>query len=716
MNFRDITRKNLKFNITKFASYFLVNAFVVCTLFLFGSLLFNDTINNDPVMQGMRIIVIMGSVIITVFAIIFLVYTGFYFVRSRGREFGVYLTLGMTHKDLTHMAVVESVIIFAGATVLGLGVGLLFGNLFFLIVRRILEIPGNLFQLNIRIFLFCFGTLGLAFLVQLGMIGMFIRRLSIANITKATKTKDAARQNPFVGIIAFIFLVVSVTIFAAMIFHVGWIVDTEWYAAFWEVYVKFSPWPSITTGVTMFVSLFFVIGSGINVFRAVFKLFPRLYQRHILLFSGLSHKFRAYRTVLFSITILTGFAVFFMGFALTMYMFTALDVAQAQPFHFSIEQRAGMNQISEDELRQIVEGSGAEIESIRILPYMDNRRFELHTEGWFAADGRHWESMRTSYLVSDMYFNNFAELDEPLCLAIYELVIAHSAARGTDRYTGMEIAVEPLCAELGQFFSSTEWRLATLTSWDSREDVIWATQNPVILNFEQEHVRAMGISFANNPIRPESAGAFIQNYAHIIAHELWLELAKEGEINHLMAFNLARGDHGAVLDALIAELVVLNNLPEGIWDIHFPEAYSRLRPLSYYENMGIAFRSNGFMLFVFGFLGIIGIVSVFMVLYHKFASDIDDESETIAVYRKIGLTVQECRKYIQAHLGIVFFFPLFFGGALALILIYALFANMPEIDTWQHLRYVLVMYGGIVLFNAGLYGVLRKRFFRAVEK
>ena len=208
----------------------------------------------------------------------------------------------------------------------------------------------------------------------------------------------------------------------------------------------------------------------------------------------------------------------------------------------------------------------------------------------------------------------------------------------------------------------------------------------------------------------------MQNYAHVIAHDLWLQLAAEGEVNQLMAFDLAHGDHELVLDALIAELTTINNLPSDTWDTHFPESYSRLRPLSYAENLTIALRSNGFLLFVFGFLGIIGIASVFMVLYHKFVADIDDESETLALFGKIGLTSRECRRYIQAHLGTVFFFPLFLGGVAALLLILALFRTQPAIDTWQYFRYVLIMYGGIVIFNLGLFLALRKQFFRIIRE
>jgi len=710
MTFRDITQKNLRFHIRKYASYFFVNAFVVCALFLFGSLLFNETINNDPVMQGMRIIVIMGAVVITVFAVIFLIYTGFYFVRSRGREFGVYLTLGMTHRDLSRMVIFESIFIFASAMVLGLSVGLLLGNLFFLIVSNILEISARFFQLNPWIFLFCFGTLGLTFLVQLTMIRVFIRRLSIVNIIQSTKTKDAVKQNPIVGVVSFIILVVSIMVFVSVTFHVGWIVNMPWYEVFWDMYVNLAPFSGIVTTVGIFVSLFFVIGSGIHVFRVICKKFPRFYHRNILLFSGLMHKFRAYRTVLFSITVLSGFAIFFMGFSLTLYLATHEEVEMAQPFHFTIEQRAGMNPLTEAEMRRVIEDTGAVIENMYTLPYMDSRRFLFHTEGWL-ADGRVWEVARTSFLVNDYAFNHFANPDTPITLNDNELLLVYSSVWPTDVNMDMEIVVEPLCEPV---FSMTDWNWGSMIGWSDAEHVLWATQEPPRLYFAAENIQALNLPFANNPLRPYSAGAFVQNYAHVISHALWQELAEAEQVNHLIGINLHSGNHKKVLDALIAALSVANQLPEGTWDSHFPELYARLRPLSFYENLGIALRSNGFILFVFGFLGIVGLISVFMVLYHKFISDIDDECETIAVYKKIGLTLTECRRFIRAHLGIVFFFPLFLGGVMALLLILMLFREQPAIDTWLYFRYVLTLFGGIVLFNVGLYAALRKQFFKQV--
>jgi ABC-type antimicrobial peptide transport system permease subunit len=203
-------------------------------------------------------------------------------------------------------------------------------------------------------------------------------------------------------------------------------------------------------------------------------------------------------------------------------------------------------------------------------------------------------------------------------------------------------------------------------------------------------------------------------YATVINHELWSELAEAGEVNHVLAFNLRRGNQLQIFNALKTAFLEINNLPEDAWDSPFGGEFSRLRPLSHTERFNLALRINGFMLFVVAFLGLIFLISTFVVLYHKFVSDVDDESESISMYKKIGLTMRECRAYIQTHLGIVFFFPLVLGGVLAILLITMLFETQQAFNTWHYMRYIFVMYGGILLFNAGLYAALRKRFFRTV--
>ena len=207
MTFKQITKKNFNYQIHKFTSYFIVNVFVVSTLFLFGSLLFNETLNANPSVVAVRGLILTANISMVIFAIIFLSYTGFYFIRSRGHEFGIYLTLGMTSKDLSQMMHIEIMSIFVASALLGVAIALLLGNLFYLGLARLLQIPRNLFDIDYRVFVFSLGVLFIIFLIQLLVTKLFLRKLTIVEILKSTKTKNLAKKQPVFGVISLLLFI-----------------------------------------------------------------------------------------------------------------------------------------------------------------------------------------------------------------------------------------------------------------------------------------------------------------------------------------------------------------------------------------------------------------------------------------------------------------------------------------------------------------------------
>lgn len=133
MNFSSIVYKNLKYNLTRYISFYLVNSFIVAVLFMYGTLYFNDSI---PV--NIKNILNFTFVALVLFCIIFISYTQTFFVKFRGKEFGVYLTLGMTTRDLKKMIRRENIIIISISLSTGIAAGLLFSRMFYLILSKVL--------------------------------------------------------------------------------------------------------------------------------------------------------------------------------------------------------------------------------------------------------------------------------------------------------------------------------------------------------------------------------------------------------------------------------------------------------------------------------------------------------------------------------------------------------------------------------------------------
>lgn len=90
----------------------------------------------------------------------------------------------------------------------------------------------------------------------------------------------------------------------------------------------------------------------------------------------------------------------------------------------------------------------------------------------------------------------------------------------------------------------------------------------------------------------------------------------------------------------------------------------------------------------------------------------DEEKERITLMKKIGLTMAECKSYLQSHLAILFFAPMLIGGIPALILLHASMGF--TVYAGYLMLQVLGLYVLFVLMNGLFYLSLRKKFFRGV--
>ena len=85
-----------------------------------------------PQMSGGRstaLIMSLGSVVIAVFALIFLFYPHSFLIRRRSREFGLYNVLGMGKGNIARILLWETLLTYAGTTVTGLALGVALSKL-----------------------------------------------------------------------------------------------------------------------------------------------------------------------------------------------------------------------------------------------------------------------------------------------------------------------------------------------------------------------------------------------------------------------------------------------------------------------------------------------------------------------------------------------------------------------------------------------------------
>lgn len=179
MTFRQFVFNNVFRNKRLYAAYFLSSLFTVSIFFTFAMFAFHPTLSGE----GMRTDVLQGlSVaggIIYVFSFFFVLYSMNAFLRSRNKEFGVLLMHGMSNRQIRWMVFLENMLVGFFATVIGIGIGLIFSKAILLLAENVLVIDG---QLN-----FYFPTLAIVITFVSFILLFFFISLFIAFILRTKK-------------------------------------------------------------------------------------------------------------------------------------------------------------------------------------------------------------------------------------------------------------------------------------------------------------------------------------------------------------------------------------------------------------------------------------------------------------------------------------------------------------------------------------------------
>ncbi|SEO82222.1 FtsX-like permease family protein [Paenibacillus sp. OV219] len=694
LTFRHIVNQNLKFNFKRFISYLFVNGFVVAVLFMYGSLLYNKVLAEDASTKLMMDYIGICTYAIILFSVVFVAYTGIYFVKSRGKEFSVYLTLGMTRRDLIRMIYVESLVIVAGSAVSGIALGLLLSKLFYLILGRILGLSTSIYFISGKTYLLSLGVFGGVFLCNMLFTSVFIRRLSIIQIGKAGSTKGLAKTRPIIGFLSIIATVVAMYTFDAVstgdtLF--GYTIEAQYRS------------PLIVGSIfTVFVALYFVIPTCMDVVRLVMGMFPSLYNRNLLIMTNLKHRFVAYKVSLYIVSLLICCAIMSMGFGLSFYSYTHKTIGQNLPYDFMIESGGGINKVSEAEVKQIVASSGGELSDYSSLPY-------IYDENYRDYGTRFNHDYTDTIVISESNFNRHTGLSVDVKPDELLLVYNQNSYAETSVDYNTIMTIEP-------WRQGSERANAFEANQISKEAFLQSLgkSSAVKLEFQREKTHAMVEHFINSYGDVEFEGVM----ANVVDDSVYAKLAPHVAEYTAHQFNLKRGDGEKVFASILDALRASNHADSSLWastDTQFgnKDQAEALRPIYKKERYDIAFKINGLLFFSLGFLGMLFLLSSSVVLYYKMVTDVDEEKEQIALLKRIGLTVAECKSYLQMHLAVVFFAPLVIGGILGIY--FLSFAWSGANMAWFLFGRVGLMYGAFALLDVLFYMALRKKFFRSVR-
>lgn len=136
---------NIRKNRKIYYPYLLTAVLTAMMLYVISSLSSNQSLGSGNLLITLQL----GKLVTPLFAVIFLFYTNSFLMKRRKKEFGLLNILGMGKKHIALVIFCETLILLLVSLVLGIGLGILFDKLMFLLLMKLLgaAVSGLSFQI-----------------------------------------------------------------------------------------------------------------------------------------------------------------------------------------------------------------------------------------------------------------------------------------------------------------------------------------------------------------------------------------------------------------------------------------------------------------------------------------------------------------------------------------------------------------------------------------
>lgn len=304
MTFKNVVIKNFTSHIRRYLAFFFCSSFTIMIFFIYSTILFNKSFMEQADKDGFFSLVYMSIVAVFLFSVFFINYAHSSFVKSRNSEFALFMTLGLTKKNISRIVLMENMMILLSSMIIGMLSGALFSRLFFMIISELIgeapikyELNSLSFLVTLLVFLLIYGTAVLTSRRR-------ILKLSIVKLIKSKKEGYHGKVKLLTAAIALVVLLgASVTMLLLMR-------DTN-YSDKLYMYLVYA--------VAAFPSMYLLISQGWNLYYHYRTKNKKRYYAKILSDSEIEYSFASNRKILFILSILSAMIIFFVASPISLY-------------------------------------------------------------------------------------------------------------------------------------------------------------------------------------------------------------------------------------------------------------------------------------------------------------------------------------------------------------------------------------------------------------
>lgn len=595
MTFKDVVWKNFMGNVKQYLSYFLCSTFTITIFFMYSIMLFNDGLGGEEA-EVLRYVFPIAMVAIALFSIFFITYAHNSFIKARNKEFGVYITLGMDLKELKKMVNLENAFICGCSLVSGMLIGTLFSRLFQMVILSMLEIEDIKYMLSYKAFVLTLAVFLAIFAFVFGLTSLKMNRMDITSLlqeVRKSEGKEYTKKDSVLGFFGILILVVSA-------FLIKPITNNSKLCT--------SPLSLLSFAAPAFLGTYLTLSFGGNYIVHLVKR-TSFYQKHLLEVSEVHYKFARNQRIIFILSILSAMTVIFVASPFSLFRLSA-KIADDGSHDVEYAEYAGHNELSEDEINQLLEKSGAEVTNVLDVPflflYQSQDNTELTNTRVVMSVSQYNELLGTDYVVEAGHAINVHANWQPGTFGV-EVGHVHTLYAGDESF-------DFIIQESGR----GKWIVEMNTFPNPSTFIVNDGDYQQIYEVIQE-----------KGLQSSMMGSY-----HLFDFKNWLKEEKVVDLFH---------------EKLQDELLPMNSVLD---------TYLGLK------------NGYGVFLFVCTVLGILFFVAGGGVLYFKQFTELGEARRTFRKLFKIGVTQREVKRFIGNELKVVFFLPLIFGAFIGIGLIY----------------------------------------------
>lgn len=360
MTFSKIAFKMLKAEINKYRLFILCNLISIAILYSFISIAVNKQFMDRTIVDPMISSNIYApTFFVLLFMGIFIPYSQSVFIKTRQKDYGILLTIGMTDNEVRNNVLLENLVL----CIVSLIIGLILGTILSVFFLGYIHIIMGISNINITISILPYG-LTAAYVLGIFAVSLIINLVGIIRSTILEKLKYAekAESGKHYNII-FILWGIVFTIAALIVMNSFYNRND----LFWFLSLLFS-----------------ILGSALVFFNgeALIEYFQKRhykrYIKNIFLFSDIKYYYGKSKKIFLATTWIFFVILFFTSLCFASYHGLKNNVITYHPFHMAYgEVKGHFEGLEVGEIEKIAENNGNSITSNDKVKFMRNNTFTI---------------------------------------------------------------------------------------------------------------------------------------------------------------------------------------------------------------------------------------------------------------------------------------------------------------------------------------------------